>query len=281
MAVRDAGWIQLYCASNQEAVDTTVQAFRIAERSELPVMVCLDGFSRSRTCSSPSICRSRPQVDALPAAVPVRTRARSASESHQPRHAGGAGPFYSRGAPRASPGAGSGRRRDPGRRSRLAGAHRAGRALRRAARRCWATRDAETGIVALGSASTARWHDALRLNTRSCRRASSSSSYAPSVRFPPRRWSQACEGRQGTDRAGACAVAGRRRHPRRRGARCAATICRTRGRACTPSPSGSAAATFRSTSTRACSQAVSAQRRGPSASACSTSSSSRLPEEDR
>ena len=31
MAMRDAGWIQLYCADNQEAVDTTIQAYRIAE----------------------------------------------------------------------------------------------------------------------------------------------------------------------------------------------------------------------------------------------------------
>jgi len=45
MAVRDAGWIQLYCADNQEAVDTTIQAFRIAERTELPVMVCVDGYA--------------------------------------------------------------------------------------------------------------------------------------------------------------------------------------------------------------------------------------------
>ncbi len=45
MSVRDAGWIQLYCADNQEAVDTTIQAFRIAERTELPVMVYMDGFT--------------------------------------------------------------------------------------------------------------------------------------------------------------------------------------------------------------------------------------------
>ncbi len=49
MAVRDAGWIQLYCADNQEAVDTTVQAFRIAEQCELPVMVCVDGFTLTHT----------------------------------------------------------------------------------------------------------------------------------------------------------------------------------------------------------------------------------------
>lgn len=49
MSVRDAGWIQLYCADNQEAVDTTIQAYRIAERCELPVMVCMDGFTLTHT----------------------------------------------------------------------------------------------------------------------------------------------------------------------------------------------------------------------------------------
>lgn len=49
MAVRDAGWIQLYCADNQEAVDTTIQAYRIAEVTELPVMVCMDGFTLTHT----------------------------------------------------------------------------------------------------------------------------------------------------------------------------------------------------------------------------------------
>ena len=41
---RDAGWVQLYCKNNQEAVDTSIQAFKIAETASLPVMVCFDGF---------------------------------------------------------------------------------------------------------------------------------------------------------------------------------------------------------------------------------------------
>jgi pyruvate ferredoxin oxidoreductase alpha subunit len=49
MAVRDAGWIQLFCADNQEAVDTTIQAFYISEKTELPVMVCVDGFNLTHT----------------------------------------------------------------------------------------------------------------------------------------------------------------------------------------------------------------------------------------
>ncbi|MBY0431253.1 MAG: hypothetical protein K2Q10_08650, partial [Rhodospirillales bacterium] len=49
MAVRDSGWIQLHCADNQEAIDTTIQAFRISEATELPVMVCMDGFILTHT----------------------------------------------------------------------------------------------------------------------------------------------------------------------------------------------------------------------------------------
>lgn len=49
MAVRDSGWIHLHCADNQEAVDTTIQAFRIAQETDLPVMVCMDGFILTHT----------------------------------------------------------------------------------------------------------------------------------------------------------------------------------------------------------------------------------------
>jgi len=41
---RDAGWLQLFASSNQEAVDLHVQAFALAERLSVPVMVCMDGF---------------------------------------------------------------------------------------------------------------------------------------------------------------------------------------------------------------------------------------------
>jgi pyruvate ferredoxin oxidoreductase alpha subunit len=49
MSVRDAGWIQLYCRDNQEILDTTLQAYRIAEQLHVPVMVCYDGFLLSHT----------------------------------------------------------------------------------------------------------------------------------------------------------------------------------------------------------------------------------------
>jgi len=46
---RDTGWIQLYVESAQEALDTLIQAYKIAENRKvlLPVMVCLDGFTLS------------------------------------------------------------------------------------------------------------------------------------------------------------------------------------------------------------------------------------------
>ena len=44
MALRDAGWIQLFAEDNQEAVDLHIQAFRLAEELSMPVMVCMDGF---------------------------------------------------------------------------------------------------------------------------------------------------------------------------------------------------------------------------------------------
>ena len=44
MSMRDAGWIQLFAETNQEALDLHIQAFRIAEELSLPVMVCMDGF---------------------------------------------------------------------------------------------------------------------------------------------------------------------------------------------------------------------------------------------
>ena len=46
MSVRDSGWIQIYVEDNQEAVDTVIQAYKIAEdkRVLLPVMMCFDGW---------------------------------------------------------------------------------------------------------------------------------------------------------------------------------------------------------------------------------------------
>ncbi len=44
MSMRDAGWIQLFAETAQEAADLHIIAFRVAEELSCPVMVCVDGF---------------------------------------------------------------------------------------------------------------------------------------------------------------------------------------------------------------------------------------------
>lgn len=49
MGVRDCGFLQLYCESNQEAYDNIIMAVKIAEKTSLPIMVCYDGFITSHS----------------------------------------------------------------------------------------------------------------------------------------------------------------------------------------------------------------------------------------
>ena len=49
LAQRDTGWIQIYCEDGQEVLDSMLQAYRLAERVNLPVMVVLDAFYLSHT----------------------------------------------------------------------------------------------------------------------------------------------------------------------------------------------------------------------------------------
>ncbi len=49
VSIRDSGWIQLFVEDNQEAVDTHIQAFKIAEELMIPVMVCMDGYVLTHT----------------------------------------------------------------------------------------------------------------------------------------------------------------------------------------------------------------------------------------
>jgi pyruvate ferredoxin oxidoreductase alpha subunit len=72
MAMRDAGWIQLYAETNQEAADLHIQAFRLAEMLSCPVMVCVDGFILTHAYDRVDI-PTQAQVDAyLPPFEPVQ-----------------------------------------------------------------------------------------------------------------------------------------------------------------------------------------------------------------
>jgi pyruvate/2-oxoacid:ferredoxin oxidoreductase alpha subunit len=44
LSQRDTGWIQYYCENGQEALDTVIQAYKIAEQVYLPVMISLEAF---------------------------------------------------------------------------------------------------------------------------------------------------------------------------------------------------------------------------------------------
>ncbi|MBN2405792.1 MAG: pyruvate ferredoxin oxidoreductase [Coriobacteriia bacterium] len=84
MSERDAGWIQLYCRNNQEILDTTVQAYRIAERVNVPVMVCYDGFLLSHTLMPVDI----PSAEQIDAFLPPRTDPLQVVDVNDPRNIG-------------------------------------------------------------------------------------------------------------------------------------------------------------------------------------------------
>ena len=91
MSQRDTGWIQLYCSSAQEVLDSILCAYRIAETVLLPVMVCAEGFLLSHTSEVLDI-PTQEEVDAfIPELHPPTdwlldpSRPRAFSELPQPR----------------------------------------------------------------------------------------------------------------------------------------------------------------------------------------------------
>ncbi len=75
MAARDAGWIMLFCTNGQEAFDSIIMAYRIAEdrRVLMPVMVNIDGFTLTHVVE-PVEFPSQEEVDAfLPPYNPLYT----------------------------------------------------------------------------------------------------------------------------------------------------------------------------------------------------------------
>ena len=62
LSQRDTGWIQFYCENGQEALDSVIEAYRIAEQVYLPVMVSLEAFFVSHFME-PVILPEQEQVD--------------------------------------------------------------------------------------------------------------------------------------------------------------------------------------------------------------------------
>ncbi|MBA4392719.1 MAG: pyruvate ferredoxin oxidoreductase [Desulfobacca sp.] len=69
LSQRDTGWMQFYCEDGQEALDTVIQAYRIAEAVMLPVMVCIDGFFTSHFIEPLEI----PEQEAIDTFLPKNT----------------------------------------------------------------------------------------------------------------------------------------------------------------------------------------------------------------
>jgi pyruvate/2-oxoacid:ferredoxin oxidoreductase alpha subunit len=70
LSQRDVGWLQIYCESNQETQDTVVQAFKIAETVNLPVMLVFDAFFLSHTFEIVDILEAEKVRDFLPPYAP-------------------------------------------------------------------------------------------------------------------------------------------------------------------------------------------------------------------
>jgi len=49
MGARDTSWIQLFSENSQEVYDNTIIGTKLAEKSELPIMVIMDGFTTSHS----------------------------------------------------------------------------------------------------------------------------------------------------------------------------------------------------------------------------------------
>ena len=62
LAQRDTGWVQIYCETCQEAMDTVIQAYYVSEKLLLPVMVMIDGFILSHTMEEVEV-REQDKVD--------------------------------------------------------------------------------------------------------------------------------------------------------------------------------------------------------------------------
>ncbi|HQZ06874.1 MAG TPA: transketolase C-terminal domain-containing protein [Burkholderiaceae bacterium] len=72
LAQRDTGWIQFYCESAQEVLDTVIQAYRIGEQVQLPVLVNQDAFYVSHALEPVSVPAQQLVDDYLPPYAPAQ-----------------------------------------------------------------------------------------------------------------------------------------------------------------------------------------------------------------
>ena len=146
MSMRDAGWIQLFAETNQEALDLHIQAFKLAEELSCPVMVCMDGFILTHAYDRVDM-PSQADVDAFLPPFEPRQVLDPADPVHDRRDGGPRG--VHRGPLPRAPQAAARAVADPAARVGIRGALRARRSGGLV--RPYRTADAETIVVALGS----------------------------------------------------------------------------------------------------------------------------------
>jgi pyruvate ferredoxin oxidoreductase alpha subunit len=72
IGARDVGWLQIYAENVQEAVDATLQAYKIAEDPQImtPTMVCMDGFILTHVYEPVQLLDKELAAEFLPAYKP-------------------------------------------------------------------------------------------------------------------------------------------------------------------------------------------------------------------
>lgn len=85
LSQRDTGWVQFYGESSQEVLDTVIQAYKLAETLNLPVLVVLDAFYQSHTSENMWM----PNRDLVDEFLPVKRPGVTAIDMADPKAIGG------------------------------------------------------------------------------------------------------------------------------------------------------------------------------------------------
>ncbi len=85
LSQRDTGWVQFYGESSQEVLDTVIQAYKLAEMLDLPVLVVLDAFYQSHTSENVWV----PNQDLVDEFLPAKRPGVTAIDMENPRAIGG------------------------------------------------------------------------------------------------------------------------------------------------------------------------------------------------
>ncbi len=84
LSQRDTGWLQIYCESNQEVLDSIIMAYKLAEKVSVPTMIAYDAFYLSHTSEIVDVPEIEQVDEFLPRYIP-----KARPEFDDPRMFGG------------------------------------------------------------------------------------------------------------------------------------------------------------------------------------------------